>query len=783
MLYRAKCIRKTEYTDEQELVLITKLRTAPTRDCFAATVQVLSKTNHPGILSLREAFILETDNGEDYFYVWEGDDGVLLSKRLAEREKPLSTPDILGIYSNISEGLDYLNRNAGSALVLTPSEVLLIKPGQAKIIPSSIAACPTEIAGDMLNYAAPEFAKQRGNRPLPVDTASSIYSFGVCLYKTITGRLPFQPIGSGPDATERFHFRFGQNAHRPQIDFNQPELLISEGLKPLLGVCLDLDRDQRIKNYKQITKSLQDLLGRETDSPRKRKSPPSVPDEAKLKKQSPAPSIATTTSSHPTVASIIKSHPRGLPWRYAAHVLSRLIELARKRKSRYIPGPKQILVDPDWHVSFAKPAKRPPQPFRDPYQEDNPSQAGGIDELSLIYTLGIYVYYVLTGRVPKWSSNEPAQPTKAPNTDFSLGQLNILDHATQFITDCIRPRSQRTTLVRSLDRLSDRFDRIEQRTLRLPDHAVAYRFEVFIKKGGFGRVIAATAQKRSTARPRRKHPRVAIKELINTKGATRFQNEASILKTHPHDNIVEYLDYIPQNTVAGESKGPYLIMELLDNMPEAGLDHRIHSQKGIPLIEALELFTYYLDALTHLHSKKIYHRDIKPGNLFAPQGQPHQGKLFDLGIALVNSDRKPKKSQRTITQTPVYAPPEIILGESHGSATADLYSLGISLYQAITGNLPFPRLPKNDPEAAADQALAKQGQKLLPDFSPQIFAQNENLEELLSKALAANPRDRFSSAKTMRTALQEILTSPNNDTDTPTTTSILKGNRAAWQRS
>jgi serine/threonine protein kinase len=159
----------------------------------------------------------------------------------------------------------------------------------------------------------------------------------------------------------------------------------------------------------------------------------------------------------------------------------------------------------------------------------------------------------------------------------------------------------------------------------------------------------------------------------------RFRNERQVLASLDHPNIARLLDG------GTTDKGvPYLVMELIEGTPidEYSDVHRL------TITERLQLFEQVCSAVQYAHQHLVIHRDIKPGNiLVTKEGVP---KLLDFGIAKILDPAA--GSQTTIAQpmTPGYASPEQIRGEPITTAT-DVYSLGVVLYQLLTGRSPYPK--------------------------------------------------------------------------------------------
>ena len=155
----------------------------------------------------------------------------------------------------------------------------------------------------------------------------------------------------------------------------------------------------------------------------------------------------------------------------------------------------------------------------------------------------------------------------------------------------------------------------------------------------------------------------------------RFKQERQILAGLDHPNIARILD--GGNTADGR---PYYVMEYVDGKPLGDYCARIDAD--VPA--RLKLILDVCDALEYMHAQGVVHRDIKPSNiLVTAEGRV---RLLDFGIARSNTQER--GVTQTIVATPGYASPEQMAGEESGRAS-DIYSLGVVLYELLTGRLPF----------------------------------------------------------------------------------------------
>ena len=220
----------------------------------------------------------------------------------------------------------------------------------------------------------------------------------------------------------------------------------------------------------------------------------------------------------------------------------------------------------------------------------------------------------------------------------------------------------------------------------------------------------------------------------------RFEREAKALAKLSHPNIVPVYDY-------GEYEGaPYLVMQYI---PGGVLN--LKRSAPMPWQEAAHILLPIAQALAYAHEHNIIHRDIKPSNiLLTEKGLP---MLSDFGIAkILESEENGTLTAAGMTiGTPEYMAPEQWTGQA--GPLSDLYSLGVVLYELVTGRKPY----------TADTPVAimlKQINDPLPSprqFSPYL---PEGLENVLFKALAKSPQDRYPGMRDFAAALEKLLAGP-----------------------
>ena len=161
----------------------------------------------------------------------------------------------------------------------------------------------------------------------------------------------------------------------------------------------------------------------------------------------------------------------------------------------------------------------------------------------------------------------------------------------------------------------------------------------------------------------------------------RFAQEANLMMTMLHRNLVRVYD-------AGEDAERGICYIMMEYMPGGTLKDRITQNGTLPVADAISIATQIADALSMAHTHGVIHRDVKPDNiLFAADGTP---KLADLGVAKLLKGRGEgsETMQGVIIGTPAYMAPEQIIDSSHIDARADIYSLGVALYEMLTGKRP-----------------------------------------------------------------------------------------------
>ena len=239
---------------------------------------------------------------------------------------------------------------------------------------------------------------------------------------------------------------------------------------------------------------------------------------------------------------------------------------------------------------------------------------------------------------------------------------------------------------------------------------------------------------------------VAIKilkqELLeNEEFRRRFKNESKAIAVLSHPNIVKVYD------VSFGDRLQYIVMEYIEGIT---LKEYIDQQGYIKWQDAVHFLTQILRALQHAHDKGIIHRDIKPQNIMLLQNGTI--KVTDFGIA-----RFSRGDTKTLTESAIgsvhYISPEQARGEVTDDK-ADIYSVGVVLYEMLTGQLPF----QSDSAVSVAIMQLQQEAKRPREINPEIPI---GLEQITMRAMQKNTRDRYHSAAEMLMDIDQFKKNPS----------------------
>jgi len=269
----------------------------------------------------------------------------------------------------------------------------------------------------------------------------------------------------------------------------------------------------------------------------------------------------------------------------------------------------------------------------------------------------------------------------------------------------------------------------------IPESIGKYKIVSLVAKGGMGAVFKAI------------HPtlkrHVIIKKLTirgNPAILERFKREAQILMDMNDPRIVKLFDYFK------EGNSHYIVLEHVDGM---SLDMLLKKRRYLSGVLSLYIFLDACKALKYAHDHGVIHRDIKPGNILISKAGSI--KLADFGIAATDDgDEEGLTKEGTTLGTPSYMPPEQIKNSKNVTKSADIYAMGIMLYEMVTGKKAFPGNFSAETLLAIQKGKYPAARKINPD-TPKIVT------KLLKKMIRPNPHKRFQDMSPVIRMIEKFL--------------------------
>lgn len=260
------------------------------------------------------------------------------------------------------------------------------------------------------------------------------------------------------------------------------------------------------------------------------------------------------------------------------------------------------------------------------------------------------------------------------------------------------------------------------------------RIDAVLGRGSMGIVFGAT----DLTLGRRVALKVIAADVLDTDQRRRFEREARAAASLRSEHVVRIYE-------TGGDPLPFLVMELLEGR---NLEQLVAERGPLPVPEAVRYLIEALDAIAEAHRAGFVHRDIKPANLFLDVSRPTpRVKVLDFGIVRTTA---PGSLPLTLTGetmgTPLYMPPEQVDARPV-DARADVWSLGVTLYELVTGRTPFEGATTIDILTRIVRHPPTPVREHRPDVSPALAA-------LLERCFAKNPADRFANAGELATALR-----------------------------
>ncbi|MEO7363479.1 MAG: serine/threonine-protein kinase [Gemmatimonadaceae bacterium] len=278
-----------------------------------------------------------------------------------------------------------------------------------------------------------------------------------------------------------------------------------------------------------------------------------------------------------------------------------------------------------------------------------------------------------------------------------------------------------------------------------------YQIEGVLGRGGMAVVYRA----RDMRRPRDVAVKVLRAEVAQSIGTTRFHREIAVAAGFSHPHILPLIDSGELIDERGRVT-PYYVMPLVDGET---LHQRLVREGRLPLQVILRITREILEALQYAHAKGVLHRDIKPANILLSDGH---AVVADFGISRpLNAldDLGANEPALTVTGdvigTPNYMSPEQALGNHVVDARSDMFSVGCVMYEMIVGDRPFDTPIPQYTSTKRRHGIFEPVRNVRPDVP-------DEWDEVLSKALKADPADRYASAAAFLHALSTLDTQETN---------------------
>ena len=274
-----------------------------------------------------------------------------------------------------------------------------------------------------------------------------------------------------------------------------------------------------------------------------------------------------------------------------------------------------------------------------------------------------------------------------------------------------------------------------------PQPVPGYETVKLIGRGGMGSVMLGREHRTGRA--------VAIKTLlpefaVSDKAMKRFLREIDVAAALKHPNIVEFIDRGTHNGVV------YLVTEFVEGCDASRLAES-HGGK-LPYIDAISVLAQSLDALSYAHSSGYIHRDFKDQNILVTgTGQNLLAKLTDFGLAksFTHSGMSGVTMAGEMAGTLAYMPPEQLRNFRDVRPQSDIYAVGMTAYSLLSGTIALD-IPKKSSINNTIRAIFEQPTIPLKQRAPHV---PESICQIIDRALAKDPTQRWQSAAAMRTAL------------------------------
>ena len=352
-----------------------------------------------------------------------------------------------------------------------------------------------------------------------------------------------------------------------------------------------------------------------------------------------------------------------------------------------------------------------------------------------------FKHYLLAHELVSEAEFQRAEKTLAEPADSDVLEVKTLDQKEQSHAESIKALAK--LLVNQGAITTNQVRRViqalkEESTAVGPELSIP-GYEIISRVGRGSQAVVYKARQVSMDRV------VALKVLDQKMAQTadfkeRFIKEARSAAALSHNNIVQAYD-------AGEEGGiNYFVQEFVEGTTVA--DVLKQRRRPFDEQEALDIIIQIADALAHAHERGFIHRDVKPKNIMlTPQ---KVAKLADMGLARQAADTEAAEAEAgKAFGTPYYIAPEQVRGDLNIDFRADIYSLGATLYQMVTGRVPF-EAPK--PQTVMQKHLT--ATLVPPDHVNQALS--AGISETIEVMMAKNPRERYGSTRDLLMDLQSV---------------------------
>ena len=272
----------------------------------------------------------------------------------------------------------------------------------------------------------------------------------------------------------------------------------------------------------------------------------------------------------------------------------------------------------------------------------------------------------------------------------------------------------------------------------IPVDLLNYQLIRLLGRGGMGEVyLARNKNIEQYVAVKALHPKYANNPMLRA----RFKQEAVMLNSLNHPNIVKFLNFVENEY------GVFLIMEYVEGCT---LEEYITKKNGLIVEEkAYPMFAEILNAFSYAHQHGIIHRDIKPSNIFLDK-EGHI-KVMDFGIAQIISEVNGSQEGGSSMGTPAYMSPEQVYGQKLDQRS-DVYSLGVLFHQMLTGRAPYDSTTMSELEIKG--RVVNETLPRMKNYYPYI---SDGLQQVVDKATSKKPEDRYNSCDDMFKAVKKVL--------------------------